>query len=230
MAQITDAPQNLTMIDFMGYSSLFGSLAKSNRFIVRISPTGSLLSGVNSLTRDLIYLCSITDMPGRAFNLQAARYYGPTFAVPFQTVYQSVDFTFLCRNRSYEREFFDNWMTLINPINTYDFNYRDEYAAEIDIFQFGEAAAQGSNDLKSEGGGAATAPEAHYKITLQDAYPYDMHPQPMTWADTDFQTIVISFTYMKWVRKGLDPVAGSGKGGYSYNLVEGRTIVNPRVR
>jgi hypothetical protein len=132
------------------------------------------------------------------------RYYGPSFKLPFQTTYEDINMTFLCRTTSLERQFFDDWLLVINPINTWDFNYRDDYRAEIDIFQFGEFSEDDNGSFSDMS--SSTGPEAVYKFTLHNAYPVLVNPQPATWADVDqFQRLIVSFTYTHWSRKGLDP-------------------------
>lgn len=211
---IQNAPRNLTVQDFRSQSDNYGSLAKVCRFAAVIRPYGQFLLSKMDFSRDLMYLCESTDIPGRGFINLDLRYYGPNFKMPVQTQYDDINMTFLCRTQSLEREFFDDWLSHINPVNTFDFNYRDDYASNIDIYQFAEYAEQGTNDI---------APEAQYCITLMDAYPLLVNPQPVTWSDETFQRLVVSFTYTKWFRKGLDPEQRSGaKNGFSFNLVEGR--------
>lgn len=244
---IQNQPQYLTPLDFRAAVDAGGGLAKSARFITRILPTGSRLAGLRGVPatlRDLVYMCEVVDMPGRGFNSNPdITYYGPSITLPFQTVYNELDVTILCRTNSLEREFFDDWMNIINPNNSYDFNYRDEYRSDIDIFQFAEAPVSSSSTVVSKDPGAgvaiprnasqedfvaggninATAPEAKYNITVHDAWPIQVHPQPMSWNDDGFQRLVVTFTYHKWSRKGLDPrIQGSGPRGGAFSLVTGR--------
>jgi hypothetical protein len=192
---ITGAPEHLTMQNFRSISEDFGGLVKSCRFAAVIIPVGRYVLNLSPIIRDLPYLCEVAEMPGRGFMNVDLRYYGPNFKLPFQTSYEDINLTFLCRTASFERQFFDDWMTVINPINTWDFNYRDDYYANIDIFQFGEFG-EFSN---------SRGPEAFYKFTLHNAYPVLINPQPATWSDDQFQRLVASFTYTHWSRKGLDP-------------------------
>lgn len=152
-------------------------------------------------------------MPGRGFvSLDGIRYYGPAFKLPVYTEYDDINLTFICRTASLERQFFDDWMFAINPTNTFDFNYRDDYRAEIDIYQFADYS-DGDN----------SAPAAQYCITLLDAWPYMLSPQPSSWSDDQFQRLVVSFTYMKWVRKGIEPTSSWGEPpNFAYDLVKGR--------
>jgi hypothetical protein len=207
---IDNQPENLRMTDFYAYSSAFGSLVKSARFAVRIVPSGteSFLTrlGYKGLMQQFTYLCESAEFPGRGFMSYDLRYYGPNFKVPYQSEYQETAMAFLCRAESFERQFFDDWMEVINPTNTYDFSYKDNYKAEIHMFQFSEETETG------------TEPIAKYAWTLHDAFPILVNPQPVTWADDNFQRLAVSFTYSRWSRKNRDPKSGT------YSLVEGARI------
>jgi hypothetical protein len=202
-----NAPIDLDLLSFRAAMDRYGGLQKSSRFVVQIVPTGILLiddTKINSgILRDLIYLAEIAEMPGRGFMNMDVRYYGPNQKLPFQSTYEDQNFTFICRNGAWEREFFDDWMHIINPTNTFDFEYRDDYSAQISIFQFSDIADDEDDPLPD------------YKITLHNAYPIFINPQPMTWADNLFQKVIVNFTYTHWTRdKDPKPTL--------YGLVEGK--------
>lgn len=233
---IPSAPRNLTMQDFRSHSDMFGSLQKSARFAIRMLPQGAqnYLMPYANFMRDFTYLCEVAEFPGRGLTNIDVRYYGPNQKLPFQTQYEDINMTFLCRNKSFERQFFDDWMTIINPVNTYDFNYRDNYSAEIDIYQFSDFGRPSyfygplmapPPDGFFPGLPPRINPIAEYRMTLHDAYPVLVNPQPVTWQDDQFQRVIVNFTYTKWSRKGLDPVARQGAPqGFSFNLVEKRSV------
>lgn len=230
---ITGAPSRLTPNDFKAISNKYDGLAKTARFAVIIRPLGRFLVPYAEFAQDLTYLCEVAEMPGRGFMNIDVRYYGPNQKYPFQSQYEDVNLTFLCRNKSFERQFFDDWMTIINPINSYDFNYRDDYACEIDVFQYSYIASNtGSGEVGVQGfpgSGAGISrtqiPKAEYKITLHNAYPVLVNPQPMIWSDEEFQRLVVSFTYSNWSRKGIDPEPRTdGPEGFSYQLIENRAV------
>lgn len=207
---ISNAPKAFNMNDFKAITEKYGSLAKAHRFAVRLKPAGSWLANYSGFMPDLSYLCEIAEIPGRGFMNMDVRYYGPSNKLPFQSSYEDISMSFLCRNAALERQFFDDWMTIINPVNTFDFNYRDDYVSEIDIFQYSNVGDEH---------------EAQYWITLHDAYPINLNPQPVQWADDQVQKLVMTFTYSYWTRKGLDPEPRYGEpGGFSYSLVEGREV------
>lgn len=225
---IQNAPENLTMTDGMAYQAAYGGLAKSARYAVRVIPVGSMLVNLkyNDFLRQFTYLSDSAELPGRAFMNIDIRYYGPNFKVPFQTQYEDMTISFLCRNQSYERQFFDDWMEIINPTNLWDFNYRDDYRSTIEIFQladYGEVT-EGSSTRIGGAKNAPTAGQAMYKWTVHDAYPMIVNPQPVTWADDNFHRLSVSFTYTKWNRVGRDATPGSFR--TASDFIRGSTSLN----
>lgn len=205
----------LNMNDIKSINSRYGGLGKSARFAVRLFAPRLLLSQYGSFISDFTYLCEAAEMPGRGFQSLDVRYYGPNQKLPFQSQYEDITMTFLCRSESYERQFFDDWMETINPSNSFDFSYRSEYETKIDIIQLAEysgAAAVGPNQPNS-----GSSPKQTYMITLFNAYPMLVNPQPMTWADDQFQRLAITFTYHKWRRENYDLAVTNNP-----NLVTGR--------
>ena len=213
---IPNAPKRLNMNFFRSRMDTFGNLAKSCRYVVVIRPVGQYIVPLANFSEDLMYLTEIAEIPGRGFMNFDIRYYGPSHKLPFQVTYEDLTLTFLCRSESMERRFFDDWMMVINPINSFDFNYRDDYRADIDIYQYSEVGeyvfgGQFEDPLKLE-------PVPKYWITMHNAYPILVNPQPVTWADNQVQRLIVSFTYTHWSRKGLDREPGT------YSLVEGRKV------
>lgn len=211
---ILNAPRALDMETFKVISDDFGSLAKSCRFVVRILPIGdnNPLKAYYSIFRDMIYLCEVAEFPGRGMESIDLRYYGPNFKMPFKTTYEDITLTFLCRSEGLERQLFDDWMDMINPVNSFDFNYRDDYACQIEIFHY--------NEYDTEGYGSS---DPIYMFTLQDAWPTLVNPQPITWADDQFMRLGVTFTYTKWTRPGLDPTPSTDANG-SYTFINTNLI------
>lgn len=206
MPIVANAPANLGMQAFRSVSDRYGSLAKTNRFIARLRLSGAFSAAYldPAINQDLTYLCEVGELPGRAFNNMDVRYYGPNQKLPFQPLFEDITLNFLCRNESLERQFFDDWQEIINPNNLWDFNYRDDYAAEIDVFQYSDIGFDNH--------------EASYVITMHDAYPLIVNPQPMTWADDGFQRLVVTFTYTSWSRPSTTPPGNN-------SLVDNATVL-----
>jgi len=227
---ISNPPSDLTMRDMLAYSSAFGGPAKTCRYVVRVIPQGARVvqRGYSDFVRQLTYLCESAEQPGRAFmNMDGVRYHGPGFKLPYQSQYEDTTMSFLCRTGSYERQFFDDWMEIINPTHTWNFSYRDEYKSEIHIYQladFGSKQDPNANLPGSYTQSPATAPLAMYQWTLHEAYPIVVNPQPVTWADDNLQRLTVTFTYTKWTRRGWDHTPGNFVGKTGKGFINGPKV------
>lgn len=206
---IPNAPKQLDMITFKSFADSLDGLAKSCRYVAVIRPIGSFVAAYNTLAKDLMYLTEVAEMPGRGFMSMDTRYYGPNQKFPYLSQYEDINMTFLCRSRSFEREFFDDWQWIINPNNTFDFNYRDEYRATIDLYQYSDF------DKNNSGG-----PTPEYMFSLHEVYPILVNPQPVSWADDQFMRLGVTFTYSWWTRKDKEPGPRTSGANGSFNLVD----------
>jgi hypothetical protein len=221
---VTNSLKALGMNDALAIMNKYGGLAKSCRFAVRINRPQFLASlaassASKSVLGDFTYLCEAAEMPGRGFVNADVRYYGPNQKLPVLTQYEDTTLTFVCRTEGYERQFFDDWMEYINPTNSFNFNFRREYETTIEIMQFAEYAnpfnAGPNRGLTSQ----PIEPYETYRITLFNAFPLLVNPQPMTWADDQLMRLAVTFTYHKWQRVGKDAAPRSGA-----SLINGASI------
>jgi len=206
--QQLNAPYSELLSDVKSVLGDKGGPSKICKFLVRIIPSSGQLTqvfssgGKNGLRYDLTYLCETVEYPGRSFNnLDGVRYYGPSFKMPYQSNYEDLNMVFICRDEMYERQVFDDWMELINPSNTFDFEYKDNYTCEVQIFKMDNFH------------------EPQYAFSLLKAHPILVNPQQVTWSDEQFLRLGITFTYHWWTRKGLDKQEGTWAGGNFANLV-----------
>lgn len=209
----------------------YGGLARSARFLVRINPgsrsTKSFVARNGNFAKQLSYLCESAEFPSRGFEATDVRYYGPDVKYPIKTKYDDLNLIFLCRNEFYERDFFDTWMETINPTNTYDFSYKDDYVCRIELFQLSEN--------QSTGGPYSSGKLSRYRFTFDKAFPINVNAQPVTWADDNFHRLQVTFAFTRWYRQELDAQPMS-----DYDLVNnaettrsvgegGTTIPRPKV-
>lgn len=201
MLPTSNAPLFTTMNSFLAQLDMFGSVVKGCRFLVRFTPAG----GDNYLTKlpyllglsGLTYVCEATELPGRGFNVGDYRYYGPSITLPNQSQYNPANFTFICRSGSLERQFFDDWMDIINPTDSWNFNYPENYYAKIEIFQYAEF---GSLPIPNLPIAEITSPQPIYSWTLHRAYPVLVVPQEVNWNDQDYLRLRVTMTYRHWTR------------------------------
>lgn len=199
-------PKSLNMNNFMAALNSGGQLAKNCRFIAQIKSTAeeSTLgtSLISLIPNDLHLMCEAVEFPGRGFNVTETRYYGPSMVFPNNTMYGgSASMSFICRNNSPERLFFDEWMELINPTTSFNFEYPMNYWAEIDIFQLSEVGVgrSGKTDTKLDPT-AKLEQQASYAWTLRNVWPTLIAPQQVTWADQDILRLQVTFAYKYWDR------------------------------
>lgn len=194
-------PKYLNMLAFLGALDMGGSLTRACRFAVSIAPP----VGLRSYPPDLHYLCDTAELPGRSFSVAQARYYGPSQIFPTNTEYQPLTLSFLCRADSRERRFFDDWMDFINPVNTFNYNYPNEYYSEINIFQYTEYGAPSPLGPLSviPLTGSTWQPNISYHWRLMKAWPLVVNAQAVNWADQDVLRLQVTFTYKSWDRPTL---------------------------
>lgn len=188
---------NFSMQDFISKFNELKGPAKSCRFAVEIVPRQFMQQRLPN--NDLIYMCESAQFPGRGFGVTEVRYYGPSKALPNNTEYDTASFSFICRQSSKERFYFDEWMNIINPIDNFNFEYANNYYCDIKIYQFAEFSTKVTqNGLDSILRPAQASPDVIYGWTLRNAWPILVTPQQVTWQDQDILRLQVTFTYRYW--------------------------------
>ena len=157
----------------------------SDAISVAVGGAGNSSTSSNpSISRYLALQCETAELPGRSLNTQDVKIYGPSFKVPFQSVFQDTSLTFLCTNDFYERKLFEKWMESIQPSDTYNFRYSKDqstgYMANIKIIQYDEFIKQ------------------IFAVELVDAFPTTIAAQPLSWGEEGFHRLTITFAYQKY--------------------------------
>lgn len=186
---IPNAPQLSNINDFRSSIARGRDFAKAARFSVQIGR-------ISNLFADLIYMCETAEMPGRALVLNDYRYYGPNFKMPHQSEYTEINFSFYVSDIMREKELFDNWMGYINPKNTYNFRFRNEYSTDVNIYQYSEVGEAYQPNREGE---TQTRIQATYKATLRQAYPINVQPLALSWAEDNIHRLQVTFAYTDWV-------------------------------
>lgn len=194
--KVSNAPNVNNMEAFLAAVNKYGAgLAMASRFLVIIKPVPAMFDNnvsMKAMPNELVYLCEQAELPGKALTVHDARYYGPSFKYPVQTVYSDITLNFMVRDKMLEKEFFDNWMMSINPSHTYDFMYKTTYATDITILQY--SMLQGENDT------ADSNKNATYSITLKKAFPINVAPMQLIWGEEGYHRVGVTFSYNEWVR------------------------------
>lgn len=169
-----------TINDFR--SSFKTDLARPARFDVTINIPYVLLPFITT-ARNLTYRCENADLPGRNF-ATIERKIGtvPTQKVPYQTVYNESNMTFIVGGDMNEKMLFDTWMDVINPTSNYNFKYKKDYVTDITINQY---------DLTNK---------LTYQAVLLDAFPIAVNQLDLDWASDGHHKLTVSFAYSSWTQ------------------------------
>jgi hypothetical protein len=169
-------------------SSFSTELARASRFDVFIPiPLG--LTQLIKTSRNLHFRCHAAQLPSRTFATTQQKIYGPVEDYPYQNTYNDSVLTFMVSDDMSEKIFFDSWMDLINPLYTYNFKYKGDYAVPVTVNQYNV-----SNELS-------------YSINLIDAYPVSVNQLDLEWNSQERHQLVVAFKYTYWRDNSVQALA-----------------------
>lgn len=138
----------------------------------------------SSMSRYLALQCESAELPGRTLQTADVKIYGPTFKVPYQSMYSDTTLTFLCTNEFYERKLFDRWIEAIHPSDTNNLRFpkgqKSRYMTNIKIIQYDDFIKQ------------------IYAVELLDAYPIGVAPQQLSWSEDGFHRLSVQIAYQRY--------------------------------
>lgn len=171
-----------------------------NFYYVKINPHKLLIPGLN----DTPMLCIQSSLPGKVLATTNQKTYGPLQKFPIMTTFEDCNLTFMCitdnHGQMYPRIAFEQWLEYINPQNKYDFKYKDNYIASIDIEVYNKAGDQ------------------VYEVTLNEAFPLAIHTQQMSFSGQNFMFCSVTFTYTDYSYE--DTTGGLQKDEKEINIIE----------
>lgn len=168
--------------NFLAQNQVTG-FAKANRFLVEFSFGNAVFSELNArdLANLLTFKCEQAEFPGREFVTSDARIYGPMYKSPNMSSYGDVNLTLLCDSSLTQKQLFETWMSYINTPYSFDFNYRDNYIADVTIEQYNETNKK------------------TFFCTLREAYPVSVTALSANWADDSIHKLQVTLTYRYWI-------------------------------
>jgi hypothetical protein len=175
--------------NFMSKADNLGSLARKHKYTVEIiSPTaltgspqkGSKNSG--SVKPDTIeFLASAASLPGKSYSTTTHRMYGFGLQVPYEAKYEPVQLTFHNTNDYLPRIFFEDWMSNIARIKSYNMQYYKDFISTVKIHAWDD------QDIK------------RYSCELVESYPSAMSAIEMSWDGMEVQTFAVDIQYSWWI-------------------------------
>ena len=175
-------------------------LAKPSRFEVVITPTNPILSGIMS-SSELIVRCENAVLPGRTMETADLTIYGPVEKYPYRTSYEDITLTFICTDAMKEKKFFNTWMEIINPQESWDFAYKATYRSNIEIRQYDNA-----NKIV-------------HSVYLMDAFPTAVNQLDLDWSSSDtYHKLSVVFAYTYWSNSMSSSAMGAAPGRTVYDF------------
>ena len=146
----------------------------------------------------LRYKAESTNIPGRTFATTEQKFgSNPAEKHAYHTTYNDVDITFIITEDAItqseqqvrrvgakglkEKRLFDDWMDYINPTNSYDFQYKNNYQGTIKINQYDH---HGTNI---------------FSVELQDAFPISVNQLDLDWSSDGYHKLNVTFAYTRWI-------------------------------
>lgn len=169
-----------TISQFLHNILQYGGLSKPSRFICSITNPPGLTTQSVFLRGYLDLLCHQAELPGVTFATSDIKIYGPSSKFPYQRTYNDLTLSFYVTNGMMEKQFFDAWFELINPLATFDFAYKSDYITTISVFQFDET-------------GLVT-----YAVDFLEAYPIAIDRMGTDWSQDGFHQLSVTFAYRYW--------------------------------
>lgn len=166
-------------------ASFTTDIARPARFNVSI-PIPLKLVAYRNIARTLEYRCEMAQFPSVSFATTQRKIYGPPQIQPYLKEYNHTNMTFIVTDSMNEKMIFDNWMELINPSSTYDFNYKSDYITPISINQY------------------TVTDDLSYSITLVDAFPIDVGQLDVDWNNENGpHKLAVVFAYHYWMQNSF---------------------------
>lgn len=165
-------------------ASFSKDVARASRFDVTIPVPLGMILYLNT-AKSLNYRCEGASLPGRTLQTLEQKTYGPIEKYPYLTSYTDIDLTFIVDDDMKQKVFFDAWLNYINPQNSNNFRYKEDYSTGITINQYDV-----TNQLS-------------YSVTLYQAYPISMNQMDLDWSSDGFHKIVVTFAFTSWQNNTL---------------------------
>lgn len=154
-------------------------ISKTNRYKISfIKP--NVLKQNNELQRKLEMFCCQTQLPGINISTFQSRTFGETREIPYERLFDNVNFTFYVDRQMLIKNFFDSWVNGIQDTKTRAFNFYSDYISDITI-----------NVLDSED-------NITYGVKLYECYPKTVAPISLGYEQKDAMQIQVSMNYKYW--------------------------------
>ena len=149
-------------------------LSRTNRYAVMFGKTPW---AETALQRNTVLFCDQIQLPGTNINTADLRTYGEVRKAPYERLYEDINMSFYVDTDMSVKTFFDFWIEQIQNPGTRNFNYYDNYTADITIEV---------QDLQNK---------TRYNMKLFEAFPKSIGAVQMDYNSKDIMKLSVNFAY-----------------------------------
>jgi hypothetical protein len=186
-------------------------IARPTRYLVSFSGPGELIPP--SATARLTVACENVSFPGRTFQTNESRIYGPAYRTPYVPTYPlEITMTFRVGADFYEKRVFEQWMDKINNPDTFDMAYPDEYQFNVFVAAIQDhpgALGRIAQDIATNFGFGGRSPETPiteignenivYQAELFRCFPTAINDIELSHGAVDqYMQVQVTFSYQKY--------------------------------
>lgn len=173
--------------DFVGQIS--NGLARSNRFIVNLTPPNSITQGLRGQgvgtsdyvkLQNILLLCDSAQLPGINLNTAPIRTFGEIREIPYELNYEPITLTFFVDAEMNVKKLFDLWLYSTQVGDSRKFTYYDSYVTTMNIIV---------QDMEEQN---------RYMVDLFEAYPKTVSAVQMDFANRDVMKLNVTMMYKYW--------------------------------
>lgn len=136
--------------------------------------------------------CNTISMPDRTFDMKEIKHHGPERKFAYNYKSLPITASFYADKFLRERSYFELWQNSAYSLQSHNFNYYDNYVADINIFQLGSYISQNERD------------DVTYAVKLFDCYPSVISNVEYSHDANVVQTFSVTFTFRHWVNYFID--------------------------
>tara|TARA_B100000929_G_scaffold290599_1_gene284887 strand:- start:44656 stop:45615 length:960 start_codon:yes stop_codon:yes gene_type:complete len=134
-----------------------------------------------NMAKALDLMIDETPLPSKNLATTEIRYNGDFYKIPYATLYEEQEFSFLCSRDMFEKMIIDMWMDFIFDPIKHEISYMDEYSTDITL-----------NLLDEQD-------NVTYSVVFRDAFPITCNSIPLSNQTRDeFANVSTAFAFKRW--------------------------------
>jgi hypothetical protein len=159
-------------------------LMRTSRYAVTLSPPKAMKTPKD--LRKILLFCSDVQIPGVTMSTTQIRMFGEIRESPYEKMFDNITMTFYVDNNMKVKQFFDDWISVIQNPSTRSFEYYKNYITNITL---------DVEDIKDR---------KRYEVKLFECYPKNVGSISVGYESKDIMKLQISMNYKYWTSTSFD--------------------------